>query len=117
MSDHAITIDFDGGLGPHVTFACIAPEGAICHAVWTCDCESWVRSGVTDGVPWHSDHDPDDPLTASTERHVGTLDAAYCGLRDWFDAGDGEDIHGKVTVPVKPIWEPEYVRFEIGSTP
>ena len=89
------------------TLICKAPADALCHAVWTCDCESWHSQGVEDGAPWHSTGDYSERLD---ERHVGTFDPEFCNLKEWA-ANSDECLRGKVTVPVVPEWDFDFVTF------
>lgn len=112
---HTVTLTFDGGYIPTTTWTCTAPPDALCHAVWDCDCESWVHAGVTDeGVPWHSWEDVEDPLTPTTERHTGTF-GDECALGTWWDASGEpltEVLHGSITFPVRAAFENDYYTFE-----
>lgn len=110
--DHTVTVEFEGDTTWHGPMTCHAPAEALCHASWTCDCESWVHQGVTDGVPWHSEQDADDPLTRSTERHVGTLDPTYCQHVEWYAATDA--LEGTVSLAVTPRFVAGGVEFHVG---
>ena len=107
-ADHFVKVDLEAGWpGDHPTLICKATADAICHAVWTCDCESWHDQGVEGGVPWHSTGDYSERLT---ERHVGRLDPDRCNLSDWAENSD-ECLRGTITVPVVAEFDYDFVTF------
>jgi hypothetical protein len=110
---HFVTLDLeDWHPGDRPSLTCEAPADAMCHAVWTCQCEWWHGSGVSDeGKPWHSvgDLNEDDG-----ERHYGTFDPTECNLRDWAENSD-ECLRGKVLLPVRAEFDYDAVLFHIAG--
>lgn len=107
-ADHFVTIDLeDWNPGDRPTMTCKAPDDAMCHAVWSCDCEFWFKHGIEDGKPWHVPGDYSEP---EFERHVGRFDPTECNLKDWAENQD-ECLRGKVMLPVTPEWDDDYVLF------
>ena len=109
MSEHTVTIDWGRDGWATNRFECHAPADAMCHAVWSCDCEEFYDAGIRNGVPAHRP-DPDDP----DRWHAGTFNAAACNLRDWFDNTD-EPLRGEVTVPVRAEWQCGGYEFRPGA--
>jgi hypothetical protein len=105
---HFVTIDLeDWRPGDHPSLTCEAPPEAMCHAVWTCDCEWWCKTGIENGRPWHAPGDYSEP---EYERHVGTFDPAECNLKDWAENSD-ECLRGKVMLPVRVEFDYDAVLF------
>ena len=109
MSDHKITIDFDG-YSPTFRMVCSAPDDGLCHSVFDCDCEEYFSFKVVDGKPTHEVTYGGDPF-----RHEGVFDPTYCNLTEWLDNLDGEIVQGKITVPVRPEWDGDGYIFHIES--
>lgn len=108
MSEHEVIITAEDGCFT-TRFVCNAPSTSMCHAVWTCDCETFYRSGIRHGMPAHQ------PDYENPDRwHAGTFDPDFCNLRDWYEADD-EGLSGEVTVPVEANFEGDYYAFTIGG--
>lgn len=107
-ADHFVTIDLElNFIADRPNLICKAPADAMCHAVYTCGCESWFEGGVEDGKPWHAPGDYSEPEYG---RHVGVFDPTECNLRDWAENSD-ECLRGTVTLPVTAEWEGDYYTF------
>ncbi len=118
MSDHTLTIDFDGGgISPDTTLQCHAPADADCHVVWDCDCEGFYDYRVQDGVPIHFP-EYDTPTTVRDDglAHRGRFDPEVCNLRDWHKNSD-DDVQGSITVPVEASWEGDFYLFDVTPKP
>jgi hypothetical protein len=105
---HFVTFDLEDwhpGDCPRMT--CTAPADAMCHAVWSCDCEWWCKDGIEDGQPWHA---PGDFSEHEYERHIGKFDPKVCMFSDWAENSD-ECLRGVVTIPVTPEHDGDYVLF------
>lgn len=111
MAEHEVTIEADGGL--YATLKCNAPADALCHARWTCECETLSAVEVLDGVPRHAYVDEGSGIVDAW--HEGTFDLGHCELRVWFDeCGDVESMYGgSVTVPVTAEWDGDGYTFSI----
>jgi len=107
--NHFVTVDLEGWHpGDCPTLICKAPADAMCHAIWTCQCESWFKDGIENGQPWHA---PGDYSEIDDERHVGTLDPSQCIYIDWAGNSD-ECLRGVITIPVEPDHHGDYVTFD-----
>lgn len=110
--DHFVRIDLERSFpGDRPDLICKAPADAMCHAVYTCGCESWCKQGIEDGKPWHVPGDYSEP---EYERHVGRFDPTECNLRDWAENSD-ECLKGESLIPVEPEFVDEYYLFHAVS--
>jgi len=109
--EHEVVIDFTDGYAV-TTLRCNAPERALCHAEYECECESWFEDGVENGRPWH---DAGDYSELDKERHYGKF-VARCGMADWARNTD-EWLMGEVTAPVRYDWQGDYYMFSIIEHP
>ena len=110
MSEHTITVEL-GPYGPYAEMTCTAPETADCRRRFVCGCETWFRTGVEDGRPYHIPGDYSENLD---ERHYGVFDPSWCNEVEWFDSCDGLDnTAGKVTLAVESKWEGEHYTWRI----
>lgn len=107
---HTITITAEEGLLRAGDFVCDAPPDALCHAVWSCDCETYHSEGIRNGVPAHQPGWCDDDTTW----HAGRFEPGFCNYRDWFDGMD-ETLDGSAVIPVTPRWEGEEYAFVMGG--
>lgn len=108
-SEHAVIIDADD-CGLTTRLICTAPPDALCHAIWTCDCEEQYAAEIRNGVPAHRPYS-DDPDTW----HAGRLDPTACAFRDWYE-GSEETLRGTVRVPVSPEWHGDHYTFELAAS-
>lgn len=117
MSDHTVTVEWeDGSISPYMRFRCNAGPESLCHAVWTCECEEYDETGVTDGRPWHMLADGYRDVTYSgVQRHVGKFEPDECSLRDWFENSD-ESLRGSVTFPVEGEWDGDSYLFNVQAS-
>lgn len=114
---HTVTVEWGDHGGVSYQFRCNAPAEALCHAVYTCECDEWTDGGVENGRPWHSSVRYDDADVEHEDRHYGTLDPDECGQRDWFENSD-EVLRGSVTFPVTGTYETGGgCTFEVAGTP
>lgn len=109
MSQHRVTITFDGGYTPELTFACDAPPQALCRAEFACDCEVYARLGVDERGPWHELTEgymtSDEQAATEPPRHYGSS-GGECGQLLYVTESDcaGEVGDGSVTVPIDLTW-------------
>lgn len=110
MGEHTVTVTFEDGF-PRYTFTCNAGPESLCHARYTCDCETWYDHSIRNGVPAHRP----DPFDEESW-HAGVFDADECFHKSWFDEADDAPLDGEVTFPVNPVWQDDYETFDI-TTP
>jgi hypothetical protein len=107
-AEHLVTADWGTGESwPTLHLACKAPDDAICHAVWDCECEQWGEHGVDSTGPWHEHAAYDvDPAV----RHYGRFDKTECNLVNWFDNSE-EMMRGSISFPVAAEFDGDYYTF------
>jgi len=110
MSEHTVTIEFEDGCRSY-TFTCNAGPKSLCHARYTCDCETWYDQSIRNGVPAHRPDPFDEGLW-----HAGVFDADECSHKPWFDEADDAPLDGEVTFSVNPVWQGDYETFDIATT-
>lgn len=107
MSDHWVEIEFWGDTSDK-TFHCEAALNSLCHALYSCECESWYTEGMRDGKPFHI-------AQGEAEYHVGEWNIAECRYEDWFYDIDGEGLRGSVKLDVRPEWDDYGYDFHVSD--
>lgn len=106
LHDHFVKCDFDGRA--YMNLICKAPNEALCHATYSCNCETWAKEWVEDGTPKHET----DFEWGDNEVHTGEFVNA-CNLEEWFSADCGESLQGQILFPVSSTWEGDHVEFQV----
>lgn len=104
MSEQEHFVEFSYGSWGVV---CNAPDESLCHAEWECDCESWSKGGVDNGVPWHVGRYDEHDQEIKCLGKFGT----YCNYQDWFE---DDQIEGSIRLPCDIDWDDSPV-FHIGT--
>lgn len=106
--EHHIKLTFDEGV--YANLICEAPPESICHAIWSCNCESWDDEGIgEDGLPFHSITDDDDKEV----RHIGTF-KDHCRFDDFFDeSGISDSPDVTINLNFKSEWQGDFFSFEV----
>lgn len=107
MSEHTVTIEFEDGWRSY-TFKCNAGPKSLCHARYTCDCETWYDQSIRNGVPAHRPDPFDEELW-----HAGVFDPDECLHKYWFDQAPEDSLNGVITIPVTPVWQGDCETFDI----